>query len=169
MHVGHHHFNLHKQVYMGEVVPQDSRSYFMLPQAPEEASYYTYGTPGRGAGPYSHPKMLTFIFQLEHRWGAIDNRKIGIGNISLANGVAFPPHRSHRSGLEVDTRPIRKDGKQLPVRYTHSQYDRSATKKLVELIWQTGMVKRVAFNDVSIPRVQRMIGHDDHLHVEMIA
>jgi len=113
--------------------------------------------------------MLTFIFQIEHRWGAIDSRKIGIGNISRADGAVFPPHRSHKSGLEVDIRPIRKDGKQMPVRYTDSQYDRNATRKLVEFIWQTEMVKRVAFNDVSIPRVQRMTGHDDHLHVEIIS
>jgi murein endopeptidase len=154
---------------MSEVAIQDSRRYFVLPQAPEEASYYTYGTPGRGAGQYSNARMLTFIFHLEYRWGAIDHRKIGIGNISLANGVPFPPHRSHRSGMEVDIRPIRKDGKQLPVRFTDSLYDRNATQKLVELIWKTGMVKRVFFNDLSIPRVQKMMGHDDHLHVEVIA
>nr|WP_280174118.1 penicillin-insensitive murein endopeptidase [Aromatoleum tolulyticum] len=154
---------------MREVPVQDSRRYFVLPQAPEGAFYYTYGTPGRGAGQYSSARMLTFIFHLEHRWGAIQNRKIGIGNISLANGAAFPPHRSHRSGLEVDIRPIRKDGQQLPVRYTDSQYDQDATRELVELIWQTGMVRRVAFNDVSLSRVQGMPGHDDHLHVEIIA
>jgi len=154
---------------MNDVPSQDSRGYFILPQAPEEASYYTYGTPGRGAGQYCHAQMLTFIFQLEYKWGAIDDRKIGIGNVSRANGVAFPPHRSHRSGLEVDIRPIRKDGRRLPVRRTESQYDQKATKKLVELIWQTGMVRRVGFNDLLIPRVQLMTGHDDHLHVELIA
>lgn len=154
---------------MREVSPKDARNYFVLPQAPEGASYYTYGTPGRGAGQYSHSKMLTFIFLLEHRWGALDDRKIGIGNISLANAATFPPHRSHRSGLEVDIRPMRKDGMQNPVRYTDPQYDQDATRKLVELIWQTGMVNRVAFNDVAIARVQSIPGHDDHLHVGVIA
>lgn len=152
---------------MNQVLHQDSRSYFVLPQAPEEAAYYTYGTPGAGRGQYAHPQMLTFILFLEHRWGAMDSRKIGIGNISLANGASFPPHRSHRSGLEVDMRPLRKDGKRLPVRYQDIQYDREATRKLIELIWQTGLVKRVAFNDIAIPGVQMMTGHDDHLHVEV--
>lgn len=95
-------------------------------------------------------------------------RGFGIGNVSLADGAPFPPHRSHRSGLQVDIRPIRKDWKREPVRYTDSGYDRLATMKLVNLIWQTGMVARIAFNDVSIPRVERMAGHDDHLHVEVI-
>ena len=152
---------------MSQVEPQDSRGYFILPQAPEQASYYTYGTPGRGAGQYAHPKMLTFIFLLEHRWKSFDERKIGIGNISLANGGSFPPHRSHKSGLEIDMRPIRKDGKHLPARYSDTHYDRNATRKLIELIWQTGMVKRIFFNDLTIPRVQRMAGHDDHLHIEI--
>ena len=31
---------------MLEVQPKDSRGYFMLPQAPEGAGYYVYGTPG---------------------------------------------------------------------------------------------------------------------------
>lgn len=153
---------------MNQVAPQDSRNHFVLPQASEGGAYYTYGTPGSGAGQYCHSKMLTFIFLLEHRWGALDGRKIGIGNISLANGTSFPPHRSHKSGLEVDIRPFRKDGKRLPVRYTDAQYDREATRKLVLLMWQTSMVKRVGFNDLSISRVQRLPGHDDHLHVEVI-
>ena len=153
---------------MSTVSPQDSRGYFVLPQAPEGAAYYTYGTPGSGRGQYAHPQLLTFIFMLGHRWGAADDRKIGIGKISLSGGATFPPHRSHRSGLEVDIRPIRKDGKRMPVRYTDPNYDRQATMKLVSLIWQTGMVKRVAFNDASIPRVQHIAGHDDHLHVEVI-
>lgn len=152
---------------MSQIAHQDSRSYFILPQAPEEAAYYTYGTPTRGRGQYAHPQMLTFIFSLEHQWGAIDNRKIGIGNISLTEGASFPPHRSHRSGLEVDMRPLRKDGKPLPVRFHDTQYDREATRKLVEAIWHTGVVKRVAFNDLAIPGVQMMTGHDDHLHVEI--
>jgi len=160
--------NLQKDICMTAVAAQDSRNYFLLPQTPEESSYYTYGTPGRGAAQYAHAKMLTFIFLLDFHWGEVDERKIGIGNISLAGGVKFPPHRGHRTGLEADIRPMRKGGERLPVRFTDSQYDRQATQKLVDSIWRTGMVRRVIFNDVLIPRVQRMIGHDDHLHVEVI-
>lgn len=28
------------------IQPKDGRSFYMLPQAPEEAGYYIYGTPG---------------------------------------------------------------------------------------------------------------------------
>ena len=147
----------------------DGRGFFVLPQAPEQAGYYTYGTPVGGLGQYAHPQMLTFIFQLEFAWSSVDVRKFGVGNISLADGASFPPHRSHRSGLEADMRPIRKDGKHLPVRYTDPAYDRVATERLVDLIYSTGMARRVFFNDGSIARVSPLRGHDDHLHVEVIA
>ena len=151
---------------MSQSQTPDARTFFVLPQAPEDAGYYTYGTPSGGNAQFVHPKMLSFLFLLEHRWSAIDARKIGIGNISLANGVPFPPHRSHKSGLEVDIRPLRKDGLQLPVRYQDNHYDREGTKKLVELMLGTGLVKRVMFNDSQIRGVHRLAGHDDHLHVE---
>jgi hypothetical protein len=158
-----------KESAMKRVPDQDSRGFFVLPQAPEEAAYYTYGAPVGGAGQYAHARMLTFIFLLEHKWGAIDDRKIGIGNISVAGGVTFEKHNTHKSGLEVDIRALRKDGRQIPVRYTELHYDQAATRRMVETMWQTGMVKRIYFNDVAIPLVQRLVNHDNHLHVEVLA
>lgn len=38
---------------MLEVQPRDKRGFFILPQAPEDAGYYVYGPPGRGAGQYA--------------------------------------------------------------------------------------------------------------------
>jgi penicillin-insensitive murein endopeptidase len=146
---------------------QDKRGYFMLPQMPEESGYYTYGTPPDGRAQYAHVQMLNFIFKLEQGWRLSEERKIGIGNISLAEGTQFPPHRSHRSGLEVDIRPTRKDGSKRPVRWSSPEYDHAATKRMVDPIWQTGMVKRVGFNDPNIASATYMSGHDDHLHVEV--
>lgn len=147
----------------------DSRGYFKLPQRPEQAAYYTYGTPPNGLMQYAHPNLMTFLFQLEFRWGHHDNRKLGIGNISLAHGVQPRDHAGHRTGLQVDILPIRRDGKPLPVRYQDRDYDREATRRLVELIWQTGMANAVLFNDLQIPRVRFQVRHDDHLHVSIRA
>lgn len=146
---------------------QDSRGFFILPQTPEEAGYYTYGTPGQGRSQYADPRLMTLILQIEYRWSAIDNRKFGVGNISLANGIKHPDHKTHRSGLEVDIRPLRRDGKQLPCSCVDSQYDRAATKKLVELFWESGLVRGVLFNDSSIPRFVHAHGHFDHFHVNV--
>jgi murein endopeptidase len=90
---------------MLEVQPKDSRGYFMLPQAPEEAGYYVYGSPEQGAGQYAHPATLTLLFFVERDWQAVDSRKFGVGNISLAGGSEFKPHHSHMDGLQVDVRP----------------------------------------------------------------
>ena len=146
---------------------QDSRGYFMLPQQREESAYYTYGTPASGRAQYAHPNLLTFLFRIEHVWGGLDRRRIGVGNISLAGGPAFKPHRGHQNGLQVDLRPFRTDGKETGVHYRDPAYDRAATARLVQLMWQTGMVTRVFFNDPKIPRVQPQDGHNDHLHVEV--
>ncbi len=159
-------FQLH---FMPTIQPQDSRGFFMLPQSPEDGSYYTYGTPSYGAGQYSHASMITFLSRLEFWWGEIDNRKIGIGNISLAGGARYQDHQGHRSGLNVDIRPLRRDGKGLPVRHTDSDYDHQGTKKLIDLIWKTGMVRTVYFNDPLITNAKRLDRHDDHIHVDVKA
>jgi hypothetical protein len=110
---------------------------------------------------------MFFLFSVANQWSAIDNRLIGVGNISLANGVKFSPHHGHLSELEVDIRLMRKDGKKEAVTRFDSQYDREGTKKLVQLLWSTGQIKRVRFNDLSIPRVVFTPGHDNHLHIDI--
>lgn len=74
---------------MIEIQPKDSRAYFMLPQSPEGAGYYVYGTPDRGAGQYAHPLMMSVLFFVEREWQAGDHRQFGIGNISLAGGACL--------------------------------------------------------------------------------
>lgn len=96
------------------IQPKESRGYYMLPQAPEDAGYYVYGTlhnvPGTGQlAQYAHPNLLTVIFQIERQWRAICDRKFGIGNISIDGGLAYDNHKSHQKGIEMDCRPVRKD------------------------------------------------------------
>ena len=99
---------------MLEIQPQDSRSYFMLPQTPQDAGYYTYGQldgrPSRGAYQYAQPTMMTAILRVEREWQAIEKRRFGVGDISLAGGTRHQDHQTHKKGLEVDVRPLRKDG-----------------------------------------------------------
>lgn len=138
----------------------------MLPQAPEEAGYYVYGTPSAGAAQFAHPKLLSLIFVVEREWLATESRKFGIGNISIANGLPFD-HKSHMKGLEVDVRPLRKDGKQAPVTYTDSEYDRAATSKLIELfrVNAVGHI-HIFFNDAKIAGVMPRQKHDNHFHFQ---
>lgn len=154
---------------MLEVQAKDSRGYFVLPQIPEQAAYYTYGTPPGGAGQYAHPKLLSLIFMIEHRWQGIDDRKIGIGNISLAGGIKYPDHSGHRSGLDADIRLFRTDRQQAPVTRFDEQYDREATARLIDIIFGSNIIQVIYFNDLQIPRVKPLARHDDHFHVTIKA
>ena len=145
---------------------RDSRGYWSLPERREEQSYYVYGTP-IGLAQYAHPRMLSFLLKLEFCWGQVSDVPIGIGNISLADGRAWPEHGSHDDGLKVDIRPLRKDRKPLAVSCRTPQYDRDETRKLVLAIWGIGSVKRILFNDRTLPRVIWWPRHDNHLHVEV--
>lgn len=150
---------------------QDSRRFFMLPQAPADTGYYVYGNllkrPARGAYQYAHPMMVTALMRVASEWQRIDDRRFGVGDISLAGGVKTPDHKTHRSGLEVDIRPLRKDGSEKPVNWRDGQYDREGTAKLIELFRRFANVKLVYFNGTGIPLVKKCKGHDDHLHVEL--
>ena len=150
---------------MLEVQPKDRRGYYMLPQRPLEAAYYTYGTPGRGAGQYAHPKLLSLLFLVEGQWQGMDKRSIGFGNISLAEGAKFDPHEGHQTGLDIDVRPLRKDGAEASVAWWDAQYDHDATEKLISLFLEYSMVKVIFFNDKEIPRVVKRIHHDNHFHI----
>ncbi|MBJ7313489.1 penicillin-insensitive murein endopeptidase [Rugamonas sp. CCM 8940] len=165
------------------IQPKDSRGYYMLPQAPEDAGYYVYGNlhyvPGTGRlAQYAHPKLLTLIFQIERDWQAICNRKFGIGNISIDGGKQYDSHKSHQKGIEMDCRPVRKDmmtGQDARCSYRDTAvYDFEATLWLICLFVEHPWVKLVYFNDPNIQgalgsRVTSQLRHDDHFHVELWA
>lgn len=151
---------------MPEVLPKDSRGFFMLPQAPEEAGYYVYGTPTKGRAQYADPRMLSLIFAVEREWKAVENRKFGVGNMSKADGLKYD-HATHMKGVEVDIRPMRKDGRSDPVTYTWPEYDRDATQKLIQIFRRCFPGRlTIFFNDLSIPGVIPQSRHSDHFHVE---
>lgn len=162
------------------VQPRDQLGRYMLPQAPEDAGYYVYGNvggvPGTGhLAQYAHPNMLSVIFWVEREWQAIDDRKFGIGNISVANGLKYD-HHTHMKGIEMDIRPVRKDkmvGQAARCSYMDTAvYDREATIKLVRLFLQHPMVRLIYFNDEKVQqatggRVKFWPDHNDHLHIEI--
>ena len=162
------------------VQPKDSRGYFMLPQAPEDAGCYVYGNkggvPGTGhLAQYAHADLLSVIFYIEREWKAISTRKFGIGNISIDGGLPCDRHATHQRGIEMDCRPVRKDnltGPDARVSYRDAQYDPTATIKLIRLFAQHPEVRLIYFNDVTVQKevgahVTSCTGHNDHFHVEL--
>lgn len=162
------------------IQPRDQLGRFMLPQAPEDAGYYVYGNvrgvPGSGhLAQYAHHNLMSMIFWLDREWQAVDDRKFGIGNISIANGEKYE-HSTHMKGIEMDVRPVRKDkmvGQAARCSYHDTAvYDCEATIKLVRLFLQYPTAKLVYFNDDKVQRacggrVTSCHGHNDHLHFEI--
>ena len=111
--------------------------------------------------------MMTAILRVEREWQAIEKRRFGVGDISLAGGTRHQDHQTHKKGLEVDVRPLRKDGLETGVTWRDAQYDREATAKLIELFRMYAPTILVYFNGPDIPFVTKMIHHDDHFHVAL--
>lgn len=97
--------------------------------------------------------------------------RIGFGDLSFRGGAVMPPHASHRTGLDVDVRPMRKDGKETAVTYKDLQYSRALTQELVDVIRANGVlpVAFIFFNDAGVTGVKPWKGHDNHLHIRFLA
>jgi hypothetical protein len=98
---------------------------------------------------------------------------IGIGDLSSAMGTNLGRHQTHLHGLNVDVRPLRKDGARQPTNIHDTQnYSQEYTLLLVDAFLAHKNVERILFNDPQIiherqPRVHSSQGHDNHLHVIM--
>lgn len=97
---------------------KDSRGFFMLPQSTSGEGYYTYGELDRrldkGAYQYPYRAMMSGIFCVAFERQAIDRRRFGGGNIRLPGGRPHTDHASHKNGLQVDVRPMRKTVARCP-------------------------------------------------------
>ncbi len=125
---------------------------------------------------YAHPNLMTLILCIERERQAIDERKFGIGNISVAGGAEYDDHVTHQKGLEMDIRPVRKDkltGQEARLTRFDAAYDREATTRLIRLFARHMMVRTIYFNDTEVQkaigggRVRSAMRHDDHFHVEI--
>ena len=103
---------------------------------------------------------------------ATGHGRVALGDASREHGGVIAGHDTHRRGLDVDVRLLRKDRAQCRVgtNYRQAVYDRAATRGLIRTIraLAPGHVKLIYFNDPVLIReglTRRFAGHDDHLHV----
>jgi len=102
--------------------------------------------------------------------GLHPNHPFSIGQISKQGGGPFPPHLSHRLGVDIDVRPMRKDGQNEPVTIDDAEYDRPQTTELINLWWENAPVQAVFFNDPTVIAAklsQFVQGHGNHFHVRL--
>jgi peptidoglycan hydrolase-like protein with peptidoglycan-binding domain len=98
--------------------------------------------------------------------------RVAIGDVSREHGGNIALHSTHKVGLDVDLRPMRRANDQCRwgVNWRWSTYDRKATRALIKAIRAAapGHVKLIYFNDPVMIRAgltRWFPGHDDHLHV----
>ena len=142
----------------------DPCGFAQLPQNPKGGGYYSYGTPARGAGQYGIPGTIRLIEDVARQRNGVP---FGVGNISLAKGGRFDPHKSHRNGTDIDIRPLRSDGAGRPADWRQPGYDRAATQALIDAFRASGQVRTIWFNDPAIKGVRPYPKHNDHFHVSV--
>ncbi len=138
----------------------------LLPASGTGYTNYLRGTNGRNQ--FGRASTIQAIQQLGIAWAA-DHSEVPfqVGHISLKGGVPFPPHGSHRKGVDVDIRPFRKDRNLLPVTIHDTQYDHALTKAFVQLVRARHPNIVIFFNDPKlINKETRFVdGHHNHLHL----
>ena len=138
--------------------------YVPLPQVSGNG-YYSYASKDRQYG--TTATLRTLVTACRNFVQKFPDVKIAIGDMCFADGAQMPPHKTHRNGRNADIRPVRSDGKMLPVTIGDPHYSRDRTRTLVALLVAERNVKSILFNDAAIAGVTRWDGHDNHLHVSM--
>ena len=132
--------------------------------------YTTYGRQAGGMNQTGTREFIGDLGEIGQRWAARGGSPISFGDISKPGGGDMPGHTAHERGREVDLRPIRTDGRNLPVTWQSPKYDRDETRALVQTIRQQHPDATILFNDPVLVReglVQRYDGHDNHLHLRL--
>jgi hypothetical protein len=138
------------------------------------AGYYSY-RPAREQFGLSQTIQALQAIGLAWQRAHPNGPRLGIGGISLRGGGPFPPHKSHQLGVDVDIRPLRKDGKDGKndgaTTFRSATYSLPLTQQLVDLIHKNGVlpVRFVLFADTRVRGTHEDKSHYRHLHVRFIA
>ena len=107
-------------------------------------------------------------------WASRGGSPVNIGEMSVNGGGDISGHQTHENGRNVDVRPMRSDGRSLPVSWRDAGYDRNATREYIRMMRERNPNARVLFNDPVLIReglAQRgdrpdaPQHHDNHLHL----
>ncbi len=95
---------------------------------------------------------------------------IGIGDMSQKGGGEISGHGSHRLGVDVDIRPLQKNGQTGPITWRDANYSRELTQELADILHANGKfaVEFIFFNDPNVKGVRYWANHDNHLHARFL-
>ncbi|TML12501.1 MAG: DUF2817 domain-containing protein, partial [Actinobacteria bacterium] len=164
-------------------VPWDGRLVRGVELPPEGEHFFTWDpvqkrSPDRWWRRWGSDRLLRMLLRVLDEYAAAhpEAARVGIGDLSRPHGGVFDErfggrgHASHQNGRDVDVYYPRRDGQELraarpaEVEHAHSQ-------DLVDRFVATGAIKVFVGPHVGLrgPRriVQRLIYHDDHMHVRI--
>ncbi|HEX8556696.1 MAG TPA: penicillin-insensitive murein endopeptidase [Pyrinomonadaceae bacterium] len=137
--------------------------------SPQGLGYISYNRANDGADQWGTEATIHKIEEIGRRWAALHpSVPFAVGDISRRGGGVLPPHKSHQRGVDVDIRPLRRDGQNQPVDYMRPEYSRELTRELVRVIREVEPGAVIFFNDGELIRerlTQHLSGHHNHLHV----
>jgi hypothetical protein len=114
---------------------------------------------------FGTPQTLASVQNLARKVAEKLGANLGIVDLSYQAGGKHPEHKSHRRGVDVDLRPLRKDKKNEPITISDAAYSRELTKALVGFLLEDPNTHLILFNDAQIKGVTYAAGHHNHLHV----
>jgi len=136
------------------------------PMPASGAGYECYGPTEKR---YGRPEVVRAIKHVCAEWAKAFPKgpRIGVGNLSFAEGGPMPPHTSHQNGTDVDLAPVASNEEEIALTWDHPKYSRQRTQQLVNLIRNNPIVevRTILFNDPDVTGVEPWAGHDNHLHV----
>ena len=153
-------------------------------QLPAEGEHFFTWDPVKKHAPnrpwrrWGSDRLLRILLRVLDQYAAAhpEASRVGIGDLSRPHGGVFDErfgglgHASHQNGRDVDVYYPRVDGQELrPGR--PAQVDRALSQELVTRFVRAGAVKVFVGPRVGLrgPRrkVERLIYHDDHMHVRI--
>ena len=139
--------------------PVSAAGFIQLPAS--GPGFYTYTA---STGRWGVPRLIYAAERVGRRLVQEGRPRMGVGNISKQNGGNFPPHSSHRLGVDIDVRPARTSG-EGPVTISDAAYSRERTRRMIELFRAEISTRTVLFNDSGISGVTYYSGHHNHFHL----
>lgn len=139
-----------------------SRSGFVQLAASGPGFYCYDGASGR----WGAPRTIYAIERVGRRWQG-KRPRMGVGDISLANGGPMPGHATHQRGLDIDVRPVRNDGREARSTIYESTYSRRLTQQLIDLFYAEARLTQVLFLDTRVRRTRPVVNHHHHFHVSL--
>jgi peptidoglycan hydrolase-like protein with peptidoglycan-binding domain len=131
--------------------------------------YTTYNREPGGADQFGRAKTIRNIQALGELWSnKHPGQVVAVGDISRKGGGPFPPHATHKDGLDVDFRPLTNNGANEPTNTGAANFSHEKTRELILLIRENFDVEVVFFNDrltIKEGITRQAKGHDNHLHV----